>query len=479
MSRTMRRRRQKFPSESVELQINRLSHDGRGIADIEGKIAFVAGALAGERVLARFTGRRSQYDELKVEEVLDPSSQRREPPCRWASICGGCSMQHMSLDAQIELKQQTLFDQLHHSAKISAYERLPPIRAVGFSYRRKARLAVRYVHKKEDTLVGFREKDSSFIADMQSCLVLEHDVSVLISPLREMINGLLSRTTIPQIEVAVGERMSADLWSEDQTDIHQTAAGICEVALIVRHLEALPDVDQQQLLRFAQEHLLELYLQPKGPESVHKVWPEDGAVRLYYYLPEFSLKMAFHPIDFTQVNASINRMMISAAVKMLDLQPEDKVLDLFCGLGNFTLPIARHCSEVTGVEGSQEMVLRGSENAVLNQISNAKFYAADLTADLSKQIWAQSRYTKILLDPPRSGAYEIIEQIANSGAEKIVYISCNPATLARDAAALVNQGYRLTRAGIMDMFPNTSHVESIAEFVREKKKLRTGSARIF
>ncbi len=475
----MRRRRQKLPSEPVELKISRLSHDGRGIADIKGKIAFVAGALAGERVSAKFTGKHSQYDELRVEKVLDAAPERREPPCSWANICGGCSMQHMSLEAQLALKQQTLFDQLEHAAKIAGYERLPPIRAVGYSYRRKARLAVRYVHKKEDTLVGFREKESSFIADMQSCLVLEHDVSVLISPLRKLISGLYSRTTIPQIEVAVGERMSADLYSEDQMDIHKTPTGICQVALVVRHLEALPDEDQQQLLQFADDHGLELYLQPKGPDSVHKVWPRDGAVRLHYYLPEFSLKMAFHPTDFTQVNASINRMMISAAVKMLDLQPEDRVLDLYCGLGNFTLPIARHCAEVTGVEGSQEMVLRGSENAILNQIGNAKFYAADLSADLSKQAWAQTRYTKVLLDPPRSGAFEMIQQIANSGAEKIVYISCNPATLARDAAALVSQGYTLTKAGIMDMFPNTSHVESIAEFVRDTKKSRTANARIF
>ncbi len=477
MSKSLRRRRQKLPSEPVELQITRLGHDGRGIAEIDGKIAFVSGALARERVLASFTGRRAQFDELKVLEVLDAAAERREPLCHWASICGGCSMQHMAVDAQVELKQQTLFDLLEHTARITEYERLEPLLDDAWSYRRKARLAVRYVHRKADVLVGFREKDSSFIADMNGCAVLEQSVSALIAPLRKLLYDLQGRMVIPQIEVAVGEKEApapAALPSREAMPVPLTDL---QVALIVRHLEPLAEEDVQQLLRFAQEHELDVYLQPKGPDSVHKIWPQDDRVRLYYHLPDFNLKMAFHPTDFTQVNAGLNRRMIKLAIELLDLQPEDVVLDLFCGLGNFTLPVARHCAAVTGVEGSDEMVQRGAENAAANGIDNARFFAADLTGQLDRQPWAGQRYTKILLDPPRSGAQEIVREIAGFGAQKIVYISCNPATLARDAAILAEQGYSLQKAGVMDMFPHTSHVESIAEFVRTSGKRRKPESR--
>ncbi|MCB1664431.1 MAG: 23S rRNA (uracil(1939)-C(5))-methyltransferase RlmD [Pseudomonadales bacterium] len=454
-----RRKRQKLPEEAIELQIQRLSHDGRGVASIEGKIAFVDGAITGETVLAQFTSRRRQFDELKTVEVLSPSPDRVNPPCEFAGICGGCSMQHIAPAAQIALKQSVLHEQLQHIGNIERFASIPPLRSQTEGYRRKARLAIRYVHKKESMLVGFREKNSSFIADMSSCAVLNRSVSDLIAPLRALLLGFEGRLALPQIEVAVGESAEAEADGTHRPD---------RVAFIVRHLEPLPDADLQALLAFAQEHAIELYLQPKGPDSVHKLWPEDGCHRLYYYLPDFDLRLAFHPADFTQVNGELNRAMIARAMELLDPQPEETVLDLFCGLGNFTLPIARRVKAVVGVEGSQEMVERGAENAAANGIDNARFYSADLTIDFDETTWAQPVYDKILLDPPRSGAIEIIPRLAAFRAKKIVYISCNPATLARDAGELVKHGYVMSQAGVMDMFPHTGHVESIAEFNLKK-----------
>jgi len=319
---------------------------------------------------------------------------------------------------------------------------------------------MRYVSKKESMLVGFREKNSSFIAEMSSCAVLNDSVSKLIMPLRELFSVFDGRMHIPQIEVAVGEQAQSTATGEHSAS---------EVVFVVRHLEPLSDGDMQALLAFAQLHGIQLYLQSKGPDTVHKVWPEEGDERLYYYLPDFGLKMAFHPSDFTQVNGELNRKMINFAMELLDPQEDETVLDLFCGLGNFTLPIATRCKKVVGVEGSDEMVLRGYENAKGNGLDNAEFYAANLTVDFDESTWAQPVYDKILLDPPRSGALEIIPRIAAFQAKKIVYISCNPATLARDAGELVKLGYEMTQAGVMDMFPHTGHVESIAEFVLKKR----------
>lgn len=454
-----RRQRHKLPTAAVEISIQRLSHEGRGVASIDGKIAFVDGALPGETVTAVFTSRRSQFDELKVQEVLVASPDRVTPPCVHADICGGCSMQHISSQAQVALKERVLHEQMKHIGGLSEYAHLPPVLSETQSYRRKARLAARYVGKKEEMLVGFREKNSSFIAQMSSCAVLVKEVSDLIAPLRELLFGFEGRLNIPQIEVAVGERVQE---SDPELPVSY------QIAFIVRHLEALSQHDQEQLLGFAQRHEIDLYLQPKGPDSVHKVWPQEGVDRLYYALPEFGLRMAFHPSDFTQVNGGINRRMISQALALLDLQSDDVVLDLFCGLGNFTLPVATRCARVVGVEGSDEMVRRGEENAAANGITNASFYSANLCVDFDESTWARPEYTKILLDPPRSGAIEIIARLAALRANKIVYISCNPATLARDAAELVKHGYALTQAGVMDMFPHTSHVESMAEFVLVK-----------
>ena len=453
------RRRNKLPTEAVELQVQRLSHDGRGVASINGKIAFVDGALTGETATARYVARHKQYDELRAETILVPAAERVEPPCAYASVCGGCAMQHLHPDAQIQLKERVLHEQMQHIGGLQQYEHLPALCSQSVGYRRKARLAVRYVVKKDAMLVGFREKNSTFIAQMDDCAVLNPRVARLIAPLREFLAARDCRYTVPQIEVAVGE---IDVPSAQ--GVHAPD----DVALIVRHLEPLTAADRQAFSDLGREHGITLYLQPGGSDSVQRLWPAEGEDRLHYYLPQFGLRMAFHPTDFTQVNGELNREMIARALEMLDPQKEDTVLDLFCGLGNFTLPLATRCRHVVGVEGSDEMVRRGFENARANGLDNVEFHAANLCVDFGSATWAVHRYDKILLDPPRSGALEIIPVIAAMRARKILYISCNPATLARDAGELVKHGYRLTRAGVLDMFPHTSHVESIAEFVLVK-----------
>lgn len=464
------RRHKKLPTEPLHLSIQRLSHDGRGIASIEGKLAFVNGALPDEEVLAQYVSRRAQYDEFSTTSVLKCSQDRVEPQCPVTAFCGGCSMQHLAEQKQLAHKQQFLLDQLKHGAGIEQFELLPPVSGMHYSYRRKARLAVRYVHKKEDTLVGFREKNGRFIVDMHSCPILVKPVSNLVSPLRNLLNQLEGKRDIPQIEVAAGELPSQQFLAEINPDGYQ-------IALIFRHMEALSSDDINSILEFARIHSLALYLQPQGPDSIHKIWPENEVERLYYYLPD-NLVMAFHPTDFTQINGEINRKMLASALNLLALEEEDIVLDLFCGLGNFTLPLAQKCTRVVGVEGSQQMVERGFENAQRNGIENVDFHTADLSVDFGEDSWGRPVYTKILLDPPRSGAIEIIPRLVELKARKIVYISCNPTTLARDAAELEKRGYKLMRAGILDMFPHTSHVESIAEFELQKGKKRPEGVKI-
>lgn len=435
-----------------------MSHEGRGVAHIDGKVAFVDGALAKERVLARYVRKRGKFDELKTEEVLDAAADRVVPRCAVAGQCGGCSLQHMQTEAQIEFKQGVLLEQLKHTANVAREEfrLLPYLCSNTFHYRRKARLAVRIVHKKGGALVGFREKYSSFITDMNDCKVLTEEVAELIPALRSTITGLQSCHHIPQIEVAVGEK------SEVSTEGLSNNA----VALIIRHLQPLPADDLLALTTLATARGFDLYLQPSGVDSVHKIAPDDGVNRLQYFLPEYGLTMGFHPMDFTQINAGINRLIIPQALGLLELDEDDVVLDLFCGLGNFTLPAATLSKRVVGIEGSEEMVSRGAENGRRNGIENVEFYAANLCDSLADKEWMSGNYSKIILDPPRSGAIEIIQQIAKLGAARIVYISCNPATLARDTAEFLRAGYKLKAAGVMDMFPHTTHVESMAVFER-------------
>jgi len=468
MSRRRHGRGRKLPAEPVSLEIESLSHEGRGIAHLDGKVAFVDGALAGEQVSATYVRRRGRFDELKTIEVLKASEDRVVPPCEFAGLCGGCSLQHMDSDAQIEFKQSVLLEQMQHATgkQLNNIELLPKLQDATQFYRRKARLAVRVVSKKGGALVGFREKYSSFIADMDDCKVLVEEVAVLIRPLRSLITGLQGGLNIPQIEVAVGEEL---LSSTDVADRSLDNPRL-QVALVFRHLQPLSELDTQSLLQFSQEHGIHLYLQPGGNDTVHKIFPTDAVERLQYYLPEFDLRLNFHPMDFTQINAGINRKIVSQALSLLELSEDDTVLDLFCGLGNFTLASARRAKKVVGVEGSREMVLRGSENASLNGLGNVEFYAADLFQPISEKDWAAQEFTKIILDPPRSGAIEIIPEIAKLGAKTIVYVSCNPATLARDTAELTAAGYQLRATGVMDMFPHTTHVESMAVFDAGKQR---------
>ncbi|ALO46244.1 23S rRNA (uracil(1939)-C(5))-methyltransferase RlmD [Pseudohongiella spirulinae] len=454
------RRRQQLPVDPVRLTIDRVGHDGRGIASNEGKVAFVEGALPGETVDAVFINRRGKYDELRVQQIIEPVAQRAVPPCEFAAVCGGCVLQHMQADAQLQLKQQILLEHLRHSpAALTEFECLPAMSADNLAYRRKARLAVRYVHKKNDVLVGFREKANSFIADMESCAVLVRPVGSLIRPLRDLLMSMDGKRDIPQIEVAVGEQKCVD---DDELD------KVLSVSLILRHLEALSETDLNRLRDFGQLHNIHWYLQSGGPATVKKFWPPDENKELNYFLPDplGDIEMRFRPDDFTQVNAKINRRMIRQALELLDLTELDRVLDLFCGLGNFTLPMARRCAQVTGVEGSDSMLQRAADNASRNNIDNVQFHVADLFTEFDTQSWANGGYNKLLLDPPRSGAIEIVSRINELAPDVIVYVSCNPATLARDAAQLVMSGYRMTHAGVMDMFPHTGHVESMARFER-------------
>jgi len=433
----------------AELVIDRLSHEGRGIAHHEGRIVFVEQALTGERVLASFTNIKGNYAEAAAQEILEPSPLRVEPPCPHYRVCGGCSLQHMDSSAQLQFKEAMVHEKLSHGIGDAGYQRLAVISSNTQGYRRKARLAVRHVGKKERVLVGFRERSSSFIADMDSCLVLDPKVGRLLPLLATLIQSMDASRQLPQVEVAVGDELE----------------GKPSCALVFRHLAPLSPADIDRLLVFAVEQSLDLYLQPKGPETVHKLHPAGSPERLYYRHPVFSLELAFHPMDFTQVNAAVNQAMVIRALELLDPQPDESVLDLFCGLGNFTLPLARKAGQVLGVEGVQEMVLRGDENAARNGIANARFVCADLTQPPHEHEWLRQGFDKVLLDPPRSGAIEVLPAVIAAQPRRIVYVSCNPATLARDAAWLAEHGYRLHAAGAMDMFPHTGHVEAIALFL--------------
>jgi 23S rRNA (uracil1939-C5)-methyltransferase len=440
-----RRRKKLIPTTILDLEIERVSHDGRGISHHLGKTLFVEGALPGETVKAKYIDTHSKYDELAATDIANPSQIRVTPPCQHANVCGGCSLQHMDTQAQIALKQEVLLEQFKHFGGISTQSLQAPMTGQTTGYRRKARLGVRYVTKRDEVLVGFREKHSSFLTAIDRCEVLDPRIGRLIPELRQLIRGLTVYNQLPQIEVAMGDD---------------------KVALIFRHMAPLTTNDLQQLCGFGETHDIQIYLQPKGPDTVHLIYPENAVERLSYRLDEFAVELKFHPMDFTQVNADINQKMLSRAIEWLDPCADDRVLDLFCGLGNFTIPLATRAGQVVGVEGDETMVVRGRENAKHNQLDNVRFYAANLQADFTKESWASEGFTKILIDPPRSGALDVVQYLPAFGAGKIVYVSCNPATLARDAGVLVEHGYTLLKTGVMDMFPHTTHVESIALFER-------------
>lgn len=430
--------------DSTTAEVHSLSHDGRGIATVNSKTTFISGALPNETVTYKITRRRSNYHDADVVEVLTPSVERVTAPCKHFGVCGGCSLQHMSTDTQLALKQQTLLDQLKHFGQVQPEHILAPLNADSIGYRRKARLGVKYVIKKEKLLVGFREKSSNYLAELQSCAVLHPAIGQRFSELSELILSLELFMNIPQIEVAIGDT---------------------DVALVFRHLADMSQADTNKLKAFGEKYQFHIYLQPNPPAKVHQIWPETQPERIAYTLPDEKLEFLFHPLDFTQINLEMNRLMVKQALRLLDLKSTDKVLDLFSGIGNFTLPIAKYAQHVTGVEGGMEMVARATANAQHNGITNVDFHAANLMEPVTSAPWMKAQYDKILIDPPRAGAKEMLPFINQFGAQTIVYVSCNPATLARDAGELVNKhGYRLTHAGIMNMFPHTSHIEAMAVF---------------
>lgn len=447
---------QKRPNlKPVRAEVSQLSHDGRGIALINGKTTFIRGALPGEEVIFQYTRSHSRFDEGQVMEVLRASAERVTPPCKYVQQCGGCSLQHLQTEKQLEFKQTTLLQQLKHIGQVQPEYLLPPIAGPQLGYRTKARLAVKFDPKIKRIILGFREAhDANKIVAIDQCVVLHPKVGEHIAEIRELINQLAAKRYMTHLEVAVSDHN--------------------EVALVFGHAAPLSDVDQQKLIIFAQTHNFRIYLQPKDKASIYLFYPAADNDLLSYHLnlagdsmaKRIGLEIEFHPTDFTQINYQINQQMIERAIELLALSASDNVLDLFCGLGNFSLPMARVCQEVVGVEGDRQTVARATMNAQKNQIHNAKFYSADLTLPLSKHSsWLNQRYNKLLLDPPRTGALELMTQLDCFKAEKIVYVSCNPATMARDAKILVHQhGYRLKTVGIMDMFPHTGHVESIALF---------------
>jgi len=441
-----RRRRQRLPQGTAEIEIESLSHEGRGVGHLDGKVVFVDFALPGERVEFKYSKQSKKFDEGRAVNIIKASDDRIKPICEHFTICGGCSMQHLSNEKQISVKQDALMDMFKHMAQTQPQNILPPLRGPVDHYRQKARLGVKYVEKKGKVLVGFREKGSAFLADLHSCQVLHESVGDRLTALSDLIITMDAKSTIPQIEVAIDD---------------------AKTVLVFRHLEPLSDSDRAALTEFAQQYDFQIMLQSGGPDTVVALWPENPPL-LSYKLNEQDITIEFQPNDFTQVNSEINQSMVSSALSMLELTAEDKVLDLFCGLGNFTLAMARQCAEIVGVEGAQSMVLKARENAEKNNIKNASFFAADLSVDISNEPWLQQQYDKILLDPPRSGAMEMLKHIGKLGAKRIVYVSCNPATLARDTQILVNEyGYTLVDAGVMDMFPHTAHVESIALFTKK------------
>lgn len=427
------------------VRIESLSHDGRGITHVNGKAVFVEGALPNELVKMSALKQTRQYDDAIVDEIIEASDERVSPKCAAFGVCGGCSLQHLRHEKQIIYKQKSLLDNLKKMTKTIPAEVLEPIQSQPWEYRYKARLGVRYVKAKKKVYIGFREKHSRYLANMDACEVLDARVGKNLEVIADAILKLSCYEKIAQIEVAITDSACA---------------------LVFRNLVELTEEDKVILSQLGEDKDYHIYLQPKGPTTVALLYPDLS--ELSYSLPEYDLKLVHLAIDFTQVNPFINPLMIKQALELLDLNDNDDVLELFCGIGNFTLPIARTAKSVVAVEGEKSLVDRANENAERNAITNVEYHVANLMEDTKGLPWLRGKkYSKVLLDPPRSGAKECIDMIASLKPERIVYVSCSPATLARDADALINtHGYKMQTAGVIDMFPHTSHVESIALFVR-------------
>jgi 23S rRNA (uracil1939-C5)-methyltransferase len=446
------------PAERPWLKVESLDLEAQGVAhDATGKVVFIEGALPGEEVQVQVHRRKNNWEQGTLSALRHESSQRVVPRCRHFGVCGGCKMQHLHVGAQVATKQRALEDALWHLGKVKAERLLRPIEGPSWGYRYRARLSVRFVAKKGKVLVGFHERKSSFVADMDSCEVLPPHVSAMLLPLRELIAAMDQRDRLPQIELAVGDEVTA---------------------LVLRHLEPLSAADTQRLREFGATHRVQWWLQPKGPDTVHRL--DNDGPELAYALPEFGVMMPFKPTDFTQVNTQINRVLVSRALRLLEPQRDERVIDWFCGLGNFTLPIAMLTREVLGIEGSEALVQRSRENAAHNGLGQkASFAARNLFELAPADLAAYGEADRWLVDPPREGAFALAKALADLHGDpalapgyraprRIVYVSCNPATLARDAGLLVHQaGYRCIAAGAVNMFPHTAHVESIAVFDRE------------
>jgi 23S rRNA (uracil1939-C5)-methyltransferase len=426
--------------------VESLDHEGRGVAHVEGKTVFIEGALPGEKVEYSVYRKKPSFDQAQVSRIIKPSAQRVAPRCPYFGVCGGCSMQHLDSSAQAATKQRVMEDALWHLGRLKPEIIYPAIYGPAWGYRYRARIGVRLVPKKGGVLVGFHERRSSYIADMRSCEILPPSISALLPELRVLIGGLSIPDRLPQIEIAVGD---------DST------------VLVFRNLLPLTPADEARLGEFSERHGVQIWLQPGGPDTVHRLHPKD-APGLSYTLPEFDLSLDFRPTDFTQVNVAINRLLIRRSMQLLDPRPGERIADLFCGLGNFSLPIARRGAHVIGVEGSDNLVARAGENARKNGLGDAcEFHAANLFEATEDSLAALGPLDKLLIDPPREGAIAVVKALGAEAPRRIVYVSCSPATLARDAAVLVHEkGYKLKGAGIANMFPQTSHVESIALFER-------------
>jgi len=436
------------------LRIESLDLEAQGVAhNAEGKVVFVEDALPGEEVRVSVRRHKKQWEQAGIVELRRESSQRVVPRCPHFGVCGGCKMQHLHVAAQVATKQRALEDALWHLGKVRAERLLRPLEGPSWRYRHRARLSVRHVAKKATVLVGFHERKSSFVAEIASCDVLPRHVSDLLLPLRELVGAMATRDRLPQIELAVGDGSTA---------------------LVLRHLEPLPEVDLERLRAFAATHGVEWWLQPKGPETARRL--DGGESTLAYTLPEFGIRMPFRPTDFTQVNPEVNQVLVGRAVRMLAPTRDERVIDWFCGLGNFSLPLATQAGSMLGIEGSATLVQRAREAAASNGLADRTSFAVQNLFEIDAEgLAAHGQADKWLVDPPREGAFAIVkalvERLEAGGGwgppSRIVYVSCNPATLARDAGLLVHRaGYRCTAAGAVNMFPHTAHVESMAVFDR-------------
>jgi len=427
-------------------RIESLDREGRGVAHVDGKTIFVDGAITGEDVEYSAYRKKPAWEAAQIVRIGQEGAARVSPRCAFFGTCGGCSMQHIEERAQVAAKQRVLEDALWHLGRVRPETVLRPLHGLAWGYRHRARMSVRWVEKKGGSLVGFRERRSSYVTEMTSCEVLPPKVSALIRPLRTLIDTLDMQGRIPQIEVAVGDALTV---------------------LVLRVLDAVGAEDGERLKRFAEDHRVQLWLQPEGPDSARPFWP-PAAPGLYYTLPEYGLRIAFGPTDFTQVNHAVNRLLVGRALSLLDPRPGERIADFFCGLGNFTLPIASLGAEVLGVEGSAGLLARAQENARANGLAErCRFVIADLFD--ARACAGLPPCDKAVLDPPREGAIELVKSFAAKPPSRIVYVACDPATLARDSGALVHVlGYRLAAAGVINMFPHTSHVESIALFERDR-----------